>query len=438
MHYSLHILLCYITLWNLSSIGSAAKSTINSDILTTFAKNVASALTPTLFGDFPANRANRSFFEISSVTKTEEIPRLFQSTKDKIDQPATTEIYREESNANKPNRLSNVRRQADDFYSPYERPNYPDNVGYRQSQFYDSYNGPNNYFQPIGRDDRTNLRGSLNLGRPVNTRNFVNNENIESPDRFDSIYRSHEQISNDRNLGRPFNGFNEFNGYSSFEDRRRGNLRYHHSPLPIDGHYFGPFGFGPHVPYHHPLGYKYPYGYHGRRPTTESNNSSENNNSKEETKEENGSDRPKSDDRRPIYGGYKPFYDFPPPYKFGPGYYHHRDYNESSVDHRHYHDPYYHKYYDYPYYDDFYPGPYGYGPKPKNGNKNNGNNNGGGNSETQVNKDAETISASEKAEKTIDASNLEYKIKIPTTPFEDGLENKRIVDDEVDHIDPNA
>lgn len=412
--------------------------------MTTFAKNVASVLTPTLLGELSSNRGNRSFLELSSITKTnsEETPRSLSSSKDNVDVATTPEIYREKGNLKQPNRFSNTRRQADDFYNSYGRSNYPENSGYRQSQFYNPYDVPNNYYRSIGQDDRTDLRGSLNLGRPVNTGNFANADNIESPDRFDSIYRSHDRISSDGDVGRSFSGLNGFNGYSSFEDRQRGDVRYHHSPLPIDGHYFGPFGFGPHFPYHHPLGYKYPYGHPGRRPNPDSSNSDENSSSKEETKEENDSDRSKSDDRRPFYGHYKPFYGFPPPpYKFGPGYYHHKDYNESSAEHHHYHDPYYHKHYDY-YYDDFFPGPfhhYGYGPKRKNGNKNGGKNgNGGGNSESKENKDAETISASEKAEKTIDASNSEYKVKIPTTPFEDGLETDRIDDDDLEHIDPNV
>ncbi|KAL2733759.1 homeobox protein 2-like [Vespula squamosa] len=427
-------------LWKVLGVGSVTKSTINPDILTTFAKNVASVLTPTLLGELSTNRSNRSFLELSSITKTNSktTPRSLSSSKDNVDEATTPEIYREKGNLKQPNRFSNTRRQADDFYNSQERPNYPENSGYRQSQFYDPYNIPNNYFQSIGRGDRTDFRGNLNLGRPVNSGNFANAENIESPARFDSIYRSDERISSDGIVGRPFSGLNGFNGYSSFEDRQRGDIRYHHSPLPIGGHYFGPFGFGPHGPYHHPIGYRHPYGYPGRRPNTDSD---ENNNSKEETKEENGSDRPKSDDRRPFYRGYKPFYDFPPPpYKFGPGYHHHRNYNESSVDYR-YDDPYYHKYYD-DYYDYFFPGPfhpYGYGPKRKNGNKNGGKNgNGGGNSETQENKDTETLSASEKAEKTIDASNSEYKIKIPTTLFEVGLENGRIDDDDLEHIDPDT
>ncbi|XP_047348478.1 uncharacterized protein LOC124948639 [Vespa velutina] len=441
MHYGLHIFLCYVAIWNVLGVGSATKSTINSDILTTFARNVASVLTPTILGELSTNRGNKSFLELSSITKTNsgDTPKSLSSSKDNVDEATTPEIYREKGNLKQPSRFSNTRRQANDFYNSYGRPNYPENSDYRQSQFYDPYNVPNNYFQSIGLNDRTDIRGRLNLGRPVNTGNFANAENIESPGRFDSIYRSHDRISSDGVVGRPFSSLNGFNGYSSFENRQRGDLRYHHSPLPIDGHYFGPFEFGPHFPYHHPLGYKYPYGHPGRRPNSDSSNSDENSsNSKEETKEEN--DRPKSDDRRPFYGHYKPFYDFPPPpYKFGPGYYHHKDHNE-TVDH-HFHDPYYHKYYDY-YYDDFFPGPfhpYGYGPKRKNGNKNGSKNgNGDGNSNTKENKDAETISASEKAEKTIDASNSEYKMKVSTIPFEDDLENERIDDDDLEHIDPNA
>ncbi|KAK2580802.1 hypothetical protein KPH14_011536 [Odynerus spinipes] len=458
MHYALHVSLLCGALFSAFSSGMAAKSAINPDILTTFAKNVASVLSPTLLGDLQNARNNKSYVGSSSIGKklSQEDSRSLAGAKDSETEAATPEIYREQGGT--PYRLdgfSNTRRQTDELYNPYGRPDpYLDNENpsYRQSQFYDPYNVPNNYFQTAGPNNRNALRGNLNLDRPVDNGNLVNTENAGSPGRLDSGYRPDERILNDGALGRRFGVFNGFAGYSSFEDRRRGDVRYHHSPLPVDGHYFGPFGFDPHVPYHHPLGYKHPYVYNDRRPSTDSNNSGENNASKEETKEEetkegNDDDRPKSD-RRHYHGGYKPFYGFPgypvPLYKFGPGYYHRGDYNDSSVGHRHYDDPYYHKHYDFPYYDDFYfPGPfhpYGYGPRPRNGNKNGVNDN-GTTPETQENKDTETISASEKREETVGASSSEYERRIPAVPFEDGFPNERIVDreilDSVERVDLN-
>ncbi|XP_018352217.1 PREDICTED: probable serine/threonine-protein kinase clkA [Trachymyrmex septentrionalis] len=338
MHYASHIFLYCIALWCVINDGKAARTAVSPDILTNFAKNVASVLSPVILRDVQSRNNRSSFQSTLSVSANLNDDLNLHSILNNIVDPKTS--------------------NAATYYGPRS---YPYNKLYEDSPEELEGSETNERFDGSRRDGSYLRQEQSNFYKPYDL--STGNDNL------DATRKSSDNV--DSSIGRIQES--STNLYPSYHGSGFPKAAFPHGPF-LDKPYGGFYGgFGPYGHHHHHHHHHHPYG---------------DGSSEEAGTEENArlGNRTNYGDYGSSYGGYGHHHPYSPfPYD---GYGHHdfygpyqRNGNDSSRNGHYGH----HGYGPYggP---DFYGhggynhGDYGYG---NNNDNNNGNNNNNNNRQTE-------------------------------------------------------